>query len=181
GLADLLGVRPDIATFGKYFAGGFSFGAFAGRAELLDRLDASRPDSIPHAGTFNNNIATMSAGCVVMGELFTSDTAVGLTARGDDLRARIDDVLHQHKLPLSVTGFGSMNAVHALARRPRNGADLLEKDAVLQEALFLSLLQRGVYTAPRGSLNLGLAITDRDIDHYLGALDESLGELSDTL
>ena len=77
GLADLLGVRPDIATFGKYFAGGFSFGAFAGRAELLDRFDASKPDSIPHAGTFNNNVATMSAGCVVLGELFTSDTAVG--------------------------------------------------------------------------------------------------------
>ena len=178
GLADLLGVRPDIATFGKYFAGGFSIGAFAGRAELLDRFDASKPDSIPHAGTFNNNIATMSAGCVVMGELFTSDTAVGLTARGDDLRARIDDVLHQHMLPLSITGFGSMNAVHALARRPQNGADLLEKDPVLQEALFLSLLQRGVYTAPRGSLNLGLAITDGDLDHYLGALDEALGELS---
>lgn len=181
GLADLLGVRPDIATFGKYFAGGFSFGAFAGRAELLDRFDASKPDSIPHAGTFNNNVATMSAGCVVLGELFTSDTAVGLTARGEDLRARIDDVLHQHKLPLNITGFGSMNAVHALERRPLNGADLLERDPVLQEALFLSLLQRGVYTAPRGSLNLGLAVTDSDLDLYLSALDDALGELSDEM
>ncbi len=148
GLADLLGVRPDIATYGKYFAGGFSFGAFAGRAELLDNFDASRPDSIPHAGTFNNNIATMSAGCVVLGELFTSDTAITLTARGDELRGRIDDVLHQHKLPLTVTGFGSMNAVHALERPPQNGDDLLERDPALQEALFLALLQRGVYTAP---------------------------------
>jgi glutamate-1-semialdehyde 2,1-aminomutase len=178
GLADLLGVRPDIATFGKYFAGGFSFGAFAGRADLLDRLDASRPDSMPHAGTFNNNVATMSAGCVVLSELFTSETAIGLTARGDDLRARIDDVLHQHKLPLSITGFGSMNAVHASAHRPQNGSDLEARDPVLQEALFLSLLQRGVYTAPRGSLNLGLAVTERDIEHYLNALDESLSELS---
>ena len=181
GLADLLGVRPDIATFGKYFAGGFSFGAFAGRAELLDRFDATKPDSIPHAGTFNNNIATMSAGCVVLSELFSSDTAITLTARGEDLRARIDDVLHQHKLPLSITGFGSMNAVHALARRPQNGADLLDKDPYLQEALFLALLQRGVYTAPRGSLNLGLAVTDIELDHYLYSLDASLTELSDTM
>jgi glutamate-1-semialdehyde 2,1-aminomutase len=181
GLADLLGVRPDIATFGKYFAGGFSFGAFAGRAELLDHFDATKPDSIPHAGTFNNNIATMSAGCVVLSELFTSETAIALTARGEELRARIDDVLHQHKLPLSISGFGSMNAVHALARVPQNGADLLEKDSALQEALFLSLLHRGVYTAPRGSLNLGLAVNDFDLDHYLHALDESLGELSDAM
>jgi glutamate-1-semialdehyde 2,1-aminomutase len=181
GLADLMGVRPDIATFGKYFAGGFSFGAFAGRADLLDRFDATQPDAIPHAGTFNNNIATMSAGCVVLGELFTSDTAISLTARGEELRGRIDDVLHQHKLPLTITGFGSMNAVHALERRPQNGEDLLERDPLLQEALFLALLQRGVYTAPRGSLNLGLAVTEWDIDHYLNALDESLGELSDAM
>ncbi len=181
GLADLLGVRPDIATYGKYFAGGFSFGAFAGRADLLDHFDASKADSIPHAGTFNNNIATMSAGCVVLSELFTSDTAISLTARGDDLRARIDDVLHQHKLPFTVTGFGSMNAIHALAHRPQNGTDLLERDPVMQEALFLALLQRGVYTAPRGSLNLGLAVTDWDLDHYLNALDASLGELSDAV
>jgi glutamate-1-semialdehyde 2,1-aminomutase len=181
GLADLLGVRPDIATFGKYFAGGFSFGAFAGRADLLDRFDAARPDAIPHAGTFNNNVATMSAGCVVLGELFTSDTAITLTARGEELRGRIDDVLHQHKLPLNITGFGSMNAIHALERRPQNGSDLLERDPFLQEALFLALLRRGVYTAPRGSLNLGLAVTEWDLDHYLNALDESLGELGDVL
>jgi glutamate-1-semialdehyde 2,1-aminomutase len=181
GLADLLGVRPDIATYGKYFAGGFSIGAFAGRADLLDHFDASKPDSIPHAGTFNNNVATMSAGCVVLSELFTSDTAITLTARGEDLRARIDDVLHQHKLPLTITGFGSMNAVHALPHRPQNGTDLLDRDLVLQEALFLALLHRGVYTAPRGSLNLGLAITEWDLDHYLNALDDSLGELSDAI
>jgi glutamate-1-semialdehyde 2,1-aminomutase len=179
GLADLMGVRPDIATFGKYLAGGFSFGAFAGRADLLDRFDATKPDAIPHAGTFNNNVATMSAGCVVLGELFTSDAAISLTARGEELRGRIDDVLHQHKLPLTITGFGSMNAVHALERQPQNGEDLLERDPMLQEALFLALLQRGVYTAPRGSLNLGLAVTEWDLDHYLNALDESLGELTD--
>jgi glutamate-1-semialdehyde 2,1-aminomutase len=181
GLADLLGVRPDIATYGKYFAGGLSIGAFAGRADLLDHFDATKPDSIPHAGTFNNNIATMSAGCVVLSELFTSDTAITLTARGEDLRARIDDVLHQHKLPLTITGFGSMNAVHALPHRPQNGTDLLERDEGLQEALFLALLQRGVYTAPRGSLNLGLAITEWDLDHYLNALDDALGELSEAI
>ena len=72
-------------------------------------------------------------------------------------------------------------AEHALERRPQNGSDLLERDPVLQEALFLTLLKRGVYTAPRGSLNLGLAVTEFDIDHYLYALDESLGELSDVM
>jgi hypothetical protein len=43
------------------------------------------------------------------------------------------------------------------------------------------LLKRGVYTAPRGSINLGLAVTEFDLDHYLYALDESLGELTDAV
>ena len=182
GLADLLGVRPDIATFGKYFAGGFSFGAFAGRAELLDRFDASKPDAIPHAGTFNNNVATMSAGCVVLSEIFTSDTAITLTARGDELRARIDDVLHQHKLPLTITGFGSMNAVHALERRTaqRQGS-AGPRSRPCKKRCSSRCCSRGVYTAPRGSLNLGLAVTDWDLDHYLNALDESLDELSEAM
>ena len=74
-----------------------------------------------------------------------------------------------------------LNAVHALERRPINGTDLLERDPALQEALFLALLQRGVYTAPRGSLNLGLAVTEWDLDHYLSALDASLAELSEAM
>ena len=32
GLAALLGAEPDISHFGKYIGGGFSFGAFGGRA-----------------------------------------------------------------------------------------------------------------------------------------------------
>ena len=46
---------PDLTTFGKYVGGGLAFGAFGGRADLLDRFDPSRPDALPHAGTFNND------------------------------------------------------------------------------------------------------------------------------
>ena len=60
GMFDLLGVKADITTFGKYIGGGFSFGAFGGRADLLDQFDtspeANRDRTISHAGTFNNNI-----------------------------------------------------------------------------------------------------------------------------
>ncbi len=86
--------------------------------------------------------------CRVLAELFTSDAAITLTARGEELRGRIDDVLHQHKLPLTITGFGSMNAIHALERRPQNGRTCSTATRLLQEALFLALLRRGVYTAP---------------------------------
>ena len=150
GLATLLGVEPDLRTFGKYIGGGFSFGAFGGRAELMDQFDTSRPGAIPHAGTFNNNVATMAAGCVVLGELYTAEVAEAHTARGDRFRRDVAAVLERHPLPVTVTGYGSMLALHA-------------ESAELQELLFLGLYLRGIYTAPRGMVNLSLPLRDEQL------------------
>ena len=141
------GRRSDIRTYGKYIGGGFSFGAFGGTAELLDQFDSSRPGSIPHAGTFNNNVATMAAGCVALGELYTADTAEVHTARGERFRASVAEVIGRHRLPVSVSGYGSMLALHALPAAPVDGAQSAQRDTALQELLFLGLYLRGIYTA----------------------------------
>ena len=181
GLAALLGATPDIRTFGKYIGGGFSFGAFGGTAELLDQFDGSRPGSIPHAGTFNNNVATMAAGCVVLGELYTADMAKEHTARGERFRAEVAEVIGRHRLPVSVSGYGSMLALHALPAAPADGVESARRDPELQELLFLGLFERGIYTAPRGMINLSLPLTDAQLDTALAALDDALSELGTTL
>jgi glutamate-1-semialdehyde 2,1-aminomutase len=165
GLAALLGAEPDLRTFGKYIGGGFSFGAFGGRAEVMDQFDSSRPNAIPHAGTFNNNVATMAAGCVVLRELFPPEVAEAHTARGERFRAEVAKVLERHPLGVGVTGYGSMLAFHA-------------GDPALQELLFLGLYRRGIYTAPRGMVNLSLPLTDDQLAAALSALDATLAELA---
>jgi glutamate-1-semialdehyde 2,1-aminomutase len=165
GLAALLGVEPDLRTFGKYLGGGFSFGAFGGRAEVMDQFDSSRPGAIPHAGTFNNNVATMTAGCVVLRELFPPEVAEAHTARGERFRTEVAKVLARHPLGVGVTGYGSMLAFHA-------------GDPALQELLFLGLYRRGIYTAPRGMVNLSLPLTDDQLAAALSALDATLAALA---
>jgi glutamate-1-semialdehyde 2,1-aminomutase len=177
GLAALLGAEPDIRTFGKYIGGGFSFGAFGGNAALLDQFDTTRPDAIPHAGTFNNNVATMAAGCVVLGQVYTADVAETHTARGERFRAGVGEVIGRHRLPISVSGYGSMLALHALPAAPVDGAESARRDSVLQELLFLGLYERGIYTAPRGMMNLSLPLTDAQLEAALSALDDTLSEL----
>jgi glutamate-1-semialdehyde 2,1-aminomutase len=181
GLAAILGARGDITTYGKYIGGGFSFGAFGGKAELLDRFDTRRPGAIAHAGTFNNNRATMAAGCVVLGELFTADVAEAHTARGGAFHEPVAAVLARSPLPLSVSGYGSSMTVHALATPPRSGEEAAERDPVLQELLFLGLYERGVYTAPRGMINLSLPVTDAQLAMALEALDDALAALAAAL
>jgi len=181
GLAALLGAEPDIRTFGKYIGGGFSFGAFGGTAELLDLFDTARPGAIPHAGTFNNNVATMTAGCVVLSALYTADAAEAHTARGEGFRTDVAGVLARHPVPVSVSGHGSMLALHALPEAPDDGIASARRDPALQELLFLGLYERGFYTAPRGMVNLSLPVTDDQLAAALAALDETLAELGSRL
>ncbi len=44
GAQEALGITPDLTTLGKYLAGGFGFGAFGGRRELMAAFDAAPVD-----------------------------------------------------------------------------------------------------------------------------------------
>ena len=64
-----------------------SFGAFAGRPEIMDRYDPRRRDAFAHAGTFNNNVLTMSAGFSALTEIYTPAACAALSARGSPASA----------------------------------------------------------------------------------------------
>ena len=183
GMVDMLGAQADITTYGKYIGGGFSFGAFGGRADLLDQYDTSpeggRTSVISHAGTFNNNIATMNAGVAVLGSVYTKEVAEAHFARGHDFLQNVAAVLARHDLPVSVSGFGSMMSLHALPEAPTQLRQMAKRDAVLQERLFLGLLERGVYIAHRGMMNVGLAHTDDQLAQALDALDDTVRSLNE--
>jgi len=182
GMAALLGAEPDLTTYGKYIGGGFSFGAFGGIAELMDQYDSNPPSGprpcISHAGTFNNNIASMAAGTVVLGDVFTPEIAVAHTTRGDEFRAAVATVLARSGIPMSVTGFGSMMSLHALAEPPTDVIASMHGDPALLELVFFGLLRRSVYTAARGMINLSLVHTDEQLAAVLDALGDCLDEIA---
>ena len=92
GLQAKLGVIPDMTTLGKYIGGGMSFGAFGGRRDIMELFDPTKPDSLPHAGTFNNNVLTMAAGVAGYGEVYTPAAAKELNERGEKIRERLNAI-----------------------------------------------------------------------------------------
>ena len=90
GLHTTLGVEVDLMTLGKYIGGGMSFGAVGGRGDIMERFDPRRPDAWGHAGTFNNNVATMGGGLAAMTEVLTPEALADLNARGDRLRGKLN-------------------------------------------------------------------------------------------
>ncbi len=174
GLQQAVGVRPDLTTLGKYLGGGLAFGAFGGRAEIMERFDPRRPDAFPHAGTLNNNVLTMRAGLAGLSEVFTAPAAARLNGEGERLRARLNALAVEHGLPFQVTGIGSLMNVHINARPIRAPADTDAGDGRLLELFHLDMLAHGQYLASRGYMALSLPMGDGEYDGLAAAIEEFL-------
>jgi len=164
-----LGIPADLTTLGKYFGGGVSIGAFGGRAELMGAFDPRRPDALAHAGTFNNNVLTMSAGLAAL-QVLSPAAMSELNTRGDRLRTCLNGLATG--LPMTFTGLGSLMTVHFTGKPVRNAADVAAADQGLQELFYFDLLNAGVYLARRGMSALSLPLGDAECDAMVLAVAE---------
>jgi glutamate-1-semialdehyde 2,1-aminomutase len=170
GAQQLTGITPDLTSLGKYMAGGMTFGAFGGRRDVMAAFDPEI-GGLAHAGTFNNNTFTMAAGVEVQ-RLVTRDGYLDeLSARGDRLRRRLTDAFDASPLAFSVTGWGSLNAIHPVAGPATRLADLEAADDRWRQLLFHHVLDAGYYIAPRGYTALSAVVTDEDIDGFVAAIE----------
>jgi len=174
GRQEPLGIRPDLTTIGKYIGGGMSFGAFGGRRAVMERFDPTRAGAVAHAGTFNNNVLTMTAGLTAITEVYTADAARALNARGDLLRERLSGLAAGR--PVWVTGIGSMMTVHFTPAPPRTAAEADAADPQLRELLFFDLLERGIHVARRGMVALSLPVGDAECDALADAFGAFLAD-----
>lgn len=172
GLFASMGIAPDLITLGKYLGGGLTFGAFGGRADWMSRFDPGTPGSLPHAGTFNNNVLTMAAGLAGLTEVINDEVIVDLNARGDRLREALHTTVAPHGW--CAIGRGSMIGLHPVSGPVRGPDDLSDADPRLREWLFLELLERGWYIAARGFMALSIEITDDEIDGFVDAVGDIL-------
>lgn len=153
GMQSVHNVIPDMTTLGKYLAGGLSFGAFGGRADIMDRLDMRRGDAVSHAGTFNNNLLSMACGFAAAGEL-TGQGIERINQLGSLLRAEIARSCVETSA--RITGYGSLSCIHFVDKQEH-------------ELFHLHMLESGFYMARRGSIYLSLETTRDEVDGFVGA------------
>ena len=180
GLQEVLGIRADLTTFGKYLGGGFSFGAFGGARPLMERYDPNRADSFAHAGTFNNNVMSMAAGVVGLREIYTPEAARALSATGEQFKRRLNALFAERKVAMQVTGVGSLLGIHFQSspiRRPADIAPSPEKRALVH----LELMARGYYMARRSYMTLSVVLGSAEYDGFLAAMGSILDEYASVL
>ena len=172
GLQGKHGVIPDMTTLGKYIGGGMSFGAFGGKREIMELFDPTKPDALPHAGTFNNNALTMAAGVAGYGEVYTAEAAKELNDRGDRIRERLNAICKRAGVAFQFSGIGSMMTAHATARPIRTAADIATSNQDAKELFFFDMSAAGIWIARRGFVALNVMIGDAEGDRFVAAVEE---------
>lgn len=168
------GINPDFVTLGKYLGGGASFGAFGGRADLIDRFDPASPNAFSHGGTFNNNILSMAGGFTGFTQVLTEQASADFNARGDRMRERMNDALERHGIEGVVLGRGSLMNLHFVAGPVDTPAPLDEGDPRLLALWHVEMMLRGFHAAPRGMMALSLPYGDAELDAFIAAFEDFL-------
>ena len=172
GLQEKHGVIPDMTTLGKYIGGGMSFGAFGGRRDIMELFDPTKADSLPHAGTFNNNALTMAAGVAGYGEVYTPAAAAELNARGEKIRERLNAICARNKVAFQFSGVGSMMTAHATSRPIKTAADIAAGSQDAKELFFFDMMAAGIWIARRGFVALNIMIGDAEGERFVAAVEE---------
>jgi glutamate-1-semialdehyde 2,1-aminomutase len=172
GLQEAHDILPDLTTLGKYVGGGMSFGAFGGRADIMQHFDPRRPDAFQHAGTFNNNMLTMNAGYVGLTEIYTPERARLLNRWGDGLRDRLNAIVRRHGLAMQFTGRGSMMSVHMSDRPIRCEDDAMHGNDALRDLFWFDLVASGIWFAKRGMFALSIALDETDANKLADAVED---------
>ena len=175
GLQQVLGIAPDLTTFGKYLGGGLAFGAFGGRADLMQRFDPSRAGRAAARGNVQQRRADDGRGSGGPRASTPRQRSERLNGLGDRLRDRLNAFAAANDVEFSATGYGSLVGLHFTRGPVRRRSDV-PKRPELQALLHLHMLEQGYTYARRGFIALSLPLGEREIDGFASAVEAFFAE-----
>lgn len=176
------GFAPDLTAIAKTIGGGFPVGAVGGRADVMSVFDPSKgKPRAPHAGTFNANPVTMTAGLAAMKHL-TKDRMDTINRLGERARKQITEAFKTAGIPGQVTGMGSLFRFHFGTEEftDYRSTFLSPEKKKMATALSEYLLDHGFLLAPTGMGNISTVVDEKDVDRLSETVLAGLREISRT-
>lgn len=170
------GVLPDLTVLGKVLGGGLPIGAVAGRRDIMHDVASGR---LLHRGTFNGNPLSLAAGFAAVSHLrIHAETLYPrLDAMAAELCAHVNTQAARTGIPACAQAVGSAVQLFVGTKGLTCIGDLTQVDRAATGRLTDALLQRGIYTLPRGLMYLGTPHDDDDMATTRQALSEALETL----
>lgn len=174
GAQDYYGIAPDLTCFGKVIGGGMPVGAFGGRDDIMAMWDPSDGGStVQHAGTFNGNPMTASAGVATL-ESLTPDRYKYLETLGESMRTKLRALFAELEVPMGVTGVASLFALQFTSTEVVDYRTFSTNDKIMMQTMFIGLLNEGFLMSNRCAGNVSLVHTEDDVDAFVTAVGNVL-------
>ncbi len=179
GAQEILGVKPDLTTFGKIIGGGLPVGAFGGKREIMEMLSPSGP--VYQAGTLSGNPLAMAAGFAALSYIKEHpEIYVQLEKASMYLENGVKENLKAVGKHYVINRIGSMMCMFFTEKPVNDFKSAITSDTALYGKYFHEMLKRGIYLAPAQFEALFVSNTHNkeDLDKTIKANKESLESIS---
>ncbi len=175
GAQEVLGITPDLSTYGKIIGGGLPVGAFGGKKEIMEMIAPSGP--VYQAGTLSGNPLAMSAGYAALKyiqehpEVYTQ-----LEKKSVYLEKGMQENLKSLGKNFAWNRIGSMMCMFFTENKVDDYKSAVTSDTNLYGKYFHEMLKRGIYLAPAQyeAMFVSTAHTNEDLDKTIKAHYDSL-------
>lgn len=182
-------LEPDIVTVAKSLSGGYvPCAAIVMRRAIMQATFSRLDRCVVHSSSFGRNNLAMACGLATLQVIEDEDLVVRSRDTGAQLMARLNELKKRHSLIREVRGLGLMIAIEFHEPRElaaRMGWKLLHR---FEPELFAQMLVTALFQQHRILTQIAghgmdvikilppLIIGEREIDHFVRALDAVLGD-----
>lgn len=178
GAAQLFGVTPDLACFGKIIGGGLPVGAYGGKKAIMEMIAPAGP--VYQAGTLSGNPLAMHAGLAQLSWLRDHPELYDdLARKGQFLKERALASARRHGIPLQVHQIGSLLCLFFADGPICCDEDVMRCDTSRFGRFFHLMLEQGILISPSQFevLFLSAAHTQDDLNKTAWAMERAMSAL----
>ena len=175
GAQEVLGIKPDLSTFGKIIGGGLPVGAFGGKKEIMEKIAPSGP--VYQAGTLSGNPLAMAAGYAALKHIKDNPSIYKeLEEKSSYLEKGFKKNLEAVGKNYVMNRVGSMMCLFFTEKPVNDFKSALASDTALYGKYFHEMLNRGIYLAPAQfeALFISTAHSKENLDKTIKAHKEAL-------
>ncbi len=178
GAAEVYGIKPDMACFGKIIGGGMPVGAYAGRREIMEII--SPEGGVYQAGTLSGNPVAMHLGLKSLNVLEkNSEIYSNMIEKAEMLEAGFKENIEKTGIRASIVRYRNMLTLFFGEGPFKNYDDVQRCDTKAYAKYFVEMLDRGIMLPPAQfeCMFVSDALTREDIDKTIEANLEALKSL----
>jgi glutamate-1-semialdehyde 2,1-aminomutase len=175
GTQEVIGIKPDLSTFGKIIGGGLPVGAFGGKKEIMETIAPSGP--VYQAGTLSGNPLAMAAGYAALKHIKDNP---GIYEKLEEKSSYIENGFRENVKSVgknyAMNRVGSMMCMFFTEDPVDDFNTAIKSNTEMYGKYFHEMLKRGIYLAPAQfeALFVSTVHSKEDLDKTISAHLESL-------